>query len=381
MTRIVQLANFYSPYSGGLKTVLEELAGCYAEVGVERVLIAPGPTDAVDVDERGTRIFVKSPVAPGTGGYRLVVQPKRVVRLLESLEPDAVELSDKLTMVGPARWARRRGIPTTLLSHERIDAILARRVPGKWALRQAADRWNRRLVDAVDAVVCPSLFARHEFTRIGAGHVQVVPWGVDLETFHPRAADDLVAVRRAEIELVCVGRLSKEKEPDVALAVVDEMVRRGHDVHLTMVGTGPMADALAATSRHLPVTFAGHQHGRAEVAAALAAADVTVAPCRAETFGLSVLESLACGTPVVTAETGAAPEVSGPVAGRAASTPAAMADAILDLVGCAGLDVGDAARRRAEEFTWEQAAQALLRQHARPSTTSAQRPPMPAGVR
>jgi alpha-1,6-mannosyltransferase len=362
MTRVVQLANFYGPHTGGLKTVVEELARCYTAAGVERVLIAPGPSDAEDRGPNGTRIFVRAPVVPASGGYRMILRRRDVLDLLERLDPDAVEVSDKLTLLPAAHWARRRGIRCTLLSHERIDAILRARVPGAVPLGRAADAWNRKLARSFDAIVCPSRFAAHEFERVGAANAVVVPWGVDLETFSPGAHGG--GSRRATLELICVGRLSDEKEPRLAVDAAAELHRRGLDIHLTMVGTGPLLADLRRRAKTVPVSFAGHLHDRGQIAGLLAAADVTLAPCRAETFGLAVLESLACGTPVVTADSGAGFEVCGPGAGVAAPPDAtAMADAVNVLLERDRGTLRHLARTRAMQFPWTATAAAVMAAH------------------
>jgi len=74
-----------------------------------------------------------------------------------------------------------------LFSHERLDAILAPRVPAWFPLATAADRVNRRLARLADVVVCASASATVEFERIGACEVRRVPLGVDLEVFAPPA--------------------------------------------------------------------------------------------------------------------------------------------------------------------------------------------------
>jgi alpha-1,6-mannosyltransferase len=363
MTRVVQLANFYGPHTGGLKTVVEELARCYTAAGVERVLIAPGPFDAEESGPNGRRIFVRAPVVPVTGGYRMILRRRDVLGLLDSVGPDAVEISDKLTLLPAARWARRHGIRCTLLSHERIDAILRSRVPGLVPLGRCADAWNRMLVRTFDTIVCPSRFASQEFARVGAANAVVVPWGVDLETFSPDASRG-AASRKATLELICVGRLSEEKEPGLAVDVAVELHGRGLDIHLTMVGTGPLLAELQRRAKTAPVTFTEHLHDRREIARLMAGADVTLAPCRAETFGLAVLESLACGTPVVTADAGAGFEVCGPGAGVSApADAAAMADAVTVLLARDRDALRRRARSRAEQFPWTGTAAAVMDAH------------------
>jgi alpha-1,6-mannosyltransferase len=364
MTRVVQLANFYGPFTGGLKTVVEELAREYTAAGLERVLVVPGPEDAEETSEVGRRIFVRAPVVPGTGGYRIIGRTRVLRRLLDRLEPDVLEVSDKLTLLVAARWARERGVPCTLLSHERIDAILRGRVPPFVPLGRLADAWNAKLARSFDSIVCPSRFAAQEFERIGAPNAHVVPWGVDLVTFSPGRRAGGGTTDRAAVELVCVGRLSKEKEPELAVDTARELQRRGVDAHLTMVGTGPMAGALERRARGVAVTFAGHVHDRNEVARLLASADVTLAPCRAETFGLAVLESLACGTPVVTSDGGAGFEVCGGECGAAAAAdPGQMADAVTELLDRDRVHQRLRARARAEQFPWSRATESVLALH------------------
>ena len=114
----------------------------------------------------------------------------------------------------------------------------------------------------------------------------------------------------------------------------------------------------------MAATFAGHVHDRHEVARLLAAADVTLAPCRAETFGLAVLESLACGTPVVTSDGGAGFEVCGRECGIAApADPRQMADAVTEILSRDRERQRVRARARAELFPWRTAAESVLAVH------------------
>ena len=212
----------------------------------------------------------------------MIFRSHRLHESSDSVNPDVLEVSDKLTLLAAARWARERGIRCTLLSHERIDAILRGRLPKFVPLHRAADAWETRAVEIFDVVICRSASVCHEFERIGATNATVVPWGVDLETFSPGTRRGEVA-GRSVVELICVGRLSKEKEPALAVDVAAER-RRGLDVHLTMVGAGPMMDWLKRRAQGYPVSFADHIHDRGEIVHLLASADVTLAPCRAETL-------------------------------------------------------------------------------------------------
>lgn len=91
------------------------------------------------------------------------------------------------------------------------------------------------------------------------------------------------------------------------------------------------------------------------------AADALVYPSLNETFGLPILEAMACGCPVVTSDTSSMPEVAGGAAILAdPSEPASIARAILDAVGEGRDQLRDRGIRRAGEFTWESVAASTL---------------------
>ncbi len=358
---IAQLANFYGAASGGQRTAIDELGRGYLARGHERLLVVPGEHDGDEQTPAGRRVTLASPALPAAGGYRVIRKRGAVETLLAEVQPDRLEVSDKLTLPWLGRWGRRHGVPTVLLSHERIDAILAPRVPGALPLAAFADRWNRRLVRMFDHIVCTSSFGAAEFQRIGAPNLSVVPLGVDLATFRPlrpmRPAGPLASI-------VCVGRLSREKRPEVAVAALEVLRRRGMDVRLTMVGSGPMQAELERRAAALPVTFVGHVADRAGVAALQAAADVALQPCPHESFGLAVLEALACGTPVVVPDRGAAAELVIDRAGLATvPDPEALASGIAEVLRTPCAARRHAARRRAEQFPWDRTVDRMLTVH------------------
>jgi alpha-1,6-mannosyltransferase len=361
--RVVQLANFYGPRSGGLRTALHHLGAGYAGRGHEVVLVVPGPRSALEELPGGIRrVTVAAPRLPGTGGYR-VVDPWRVQRVLELLRPDAIEVSDRLTLRGLGTWAARRGLPSVVISHERLDRLLEQFLLPSRAARRCADAANTRMAAAYDTVVCTTSFARTEFDRIGARNVARVPLGVDLTTFSPRHRD---AELRAELAggantlLVHCGRLSPEKHPERSIDTVAALRAAGHDVRLVVAGDGPRRAALQRRAAGLPVTFVGFVSDRARLARLLAAADVCLAPGPHETFGLSALEALASGTPVVVSASSALPEIVGPSGAAAVDSPRSFATGVTTLLAAEEGARRAAARARAEQFGWPASVDRML---------------------
>lgn len=361
--QIVQCANFVAPRSGGLRTTLRHLAAGYASAGHRVVQIVPGHRDTRTETPWGAVVTLRAPVVPGTG-YRVIVEPWRVTDALDRIGPDRLEVHDRLTLRRLGGWARRRGVPSLVVSHERLDRLVAGRLPGGAGLRRVVDATNRGLAGGFDTVVCTTGWAAEEFRRLPVRNLVQIPLGVDLDGFGPQRRD---AVRRHAPPdvplLVSAVRLSPEKAPDRLVDTVRELVRRGRPVHLVIAGDGPLRPRLERAAAGLPVTFAGFLADRAELAGLLAAADVALAPGPVETFGLAALEALACGTPVVVDAGSALPEVVGP-AGRAVPGEAvAFADAVEDLLAAPRSSTRTAARARAERFTWPATVAAFLRVH------------------
>ena len=361
--RIAQLANFIGPASGGVRTAVAAMGQGYADAGVERLLVVPGPTDAVEETDAGTVVSVRAPRVGG--GYRLIVEPWRVVDALERFAPTSVELHDKTTLLPVARWARRRGVATVLLSHERLGDMLAMRTGLDTSARAPIALLNRVVVRSVDRLVVTSGYAEREFRSVAASArcpVTRVPLGVDLDTFRPVR---LPPRSDGVLRLVHVGRLSREKSPHLAVATAAELHERGVPVQLDVYGEGPHLDELRALAGSAPVTFHGFVAGRDALRRRIAEADVALSVCPGETFGLAVLEALACGTPVVTADRGGARELVDVTSGGwAAPYPAALADAVLDLAARPRDHLRAGARRRAERYPWSAATEAMLAVHA-----------------
>jgi alpha-1,6-mannosyltransferase len=304
------------------------------------------------------------------GGYRLIVEPWRVIDVLESFEPTSVEVNDKTTLLPVTRWARRNDVGSVLFSHERLDDMLGRRTGYETTAKVSIKLLNRILVRNFDAIVVTSAFAHREF-RIPAATVGCpilrVPLGVDLETFQPaESVPSSSFLREGEaLRLVHFGRLSREKSPHLAVATAVELHRRGVPISLDVYGEGPHLDELVEIAGSAPVTFHGHVAGRAELARRVAAADIALSVCPGETFGLAVLEALAAGTPVVTASVGGASELIDAGCGAWGDPdPHSLADAVLELAGRDEASTRAAARRRAEQFPWSSTVEKMIDIHA-----------------
>lgn len=312
--RVIRIANFVTPVSGGVRTALAHLAREYRTRGIDPVLVIPGPADAREDGPDGTVITLASPRLPGTS-YHMLVDRSRLQHAVRRLAPDAVEVHDRFTLAWVATWLRRHRVPVLLMVHERLRTPLRAfaHLPGPAADRAEAVA-NRRLVEEVGPVVVASRSVARTFPTGGA---VVVPLGVDRSLFPPRSmrGDD------GALRLALVGRLSPEKAPLLAVDTATMLCGRGHDVHLDVVGTGPLERRVARRAPWGRMTLHGHVP-QDEVARIVRDADVLLAPCPTEAFGLAALEALASGVPVVAQRGSAVGELLG-LEGLAGEDPAA----------------------------------------------------------
>ncbi|WP_433210388.1 glycosyltransferase [Dactylosporangium sp. CS-047395] len=359
-SRIVRLANFVMPRSGGLRTALQALGEGYLAAGHEPILIVPGSEYGDEMTSQGRVITLPGPIVPGTGGYRVILSRRRLQKLLERLEPDRLEVSDRFTLRWTGRWARERGIPSVMISHESLAGLLTFAGPlsNPWA-----NMLNTRSFRSYDRIVCTTGWAANEFRRIGAGNLAQVPLGVDLELFNPSRYDDTLRARYAkpdQVLLVHCGRLSSEKRPERSVDALVALRKRGVDAVLVVAGDGPLRARLQEQARGHEVHFMEFVTERTAVASLLATADVVIAPGPIETFGLAALEALACGTPVVVDAASALPEVIG-AAGVAVTND--FASGVLQVLERPDAARRAAARARAEQFSWPAAVAGFLAVH------------------
>jgi alpha-1,6-mannosyltransferase len=360
----VRLANAIAPHSGGLRTALRELGAGYARAGHDPVLIMPGLRPGDEQTEQGRVITVPGPLVPGTGGYRVITARRSLKRLLEELEPDRLEVSDRTTLRWTGEWAATHGVRSMMVSHEGLDGLLKLLGPPGLPAERLADRMNRASAETYDVVVCTTRWAAAEFRRLAVPNLVRVPLGVDLETFTPERYDaKLRATFPAGPLLVHCSRLSPEKRPDRPISALAELRRRGVPATLVVIGEGPRRRSLKAKAEGLPVRFLGHVADRVTLAGLLATADVAIAPGPVETFGLAALEALASGTPVVVSRESALPEVIGSAGLAAEDEPAAYADAVEDLLSRDRGSRRQAAREQAAHFDWQTAVDGFLRAH------------------
>jgi glycosyltransferase involved in cell wall biosynthesis len=255
-----------------------------------------------ELEARGHQVLVISPdlyrsfPCPTYPEIRLALAgPNSVGARIAAFGPDAIHLSTEGPLcLAARRWCLRRAIPFTTAYHTQFPDYIAKRTGIPAAVFWRYIRWfhaqAKRVLVSTESI-------RAELRSHGVPHVAHWGRGVDLALFTPDAPPPPLYARLPRPIQLYVGRVAVEKNIEAFLA----SSIKGSKI---IVGDGPARERLEARYPH--AHFLGAMKGQA-LAGAYAGADVFVFPSRTDTFGLVMIEALACGTPV------AAYPVSGPV--------------------------------------------------------------------
>ena len=217
---------------------------------------------------------------------------REVRRRLEALEPDAVHVATEGPLGLAARnWCVRRRRPFTTAYHTQFPEYVRARAPIPLRVGYAAVRWYHGRATRT-LVTTPSM--QRQLEARGFRNLHLWGRGVDTELFRPRDKGFLDLPRPIWLYF---GRVAVEKG-------IEDFLGLDLPGSKLVVGDGPEAASLKR--RYPGAVFAGYRHGE-DLAAHIAASDVFVFPSRTDTFGLVLLEAMACGVPV------AAYPVTGPV--------------------------------------------------------------------
>jgi glycosyltransferase involved in cell wall biosynthesis len=280
---------------------------------------------------------------PGYPEIRLSLFPyHRLARLLREAAPDAVHIATEGPLGTAARrYCLRRGIPFTTAYHTRFPQYLKAMygIPEGWVYRFL--RWFH---GGAHRLLTPTLHVERELAQWGITNVARWTRGVDLDVFQPTAEPSPLLRGLPRPVFLCVGRVSVEKNIEAFL----DLDLPGTKV---VAGIGPELETLKR--RHPEVHFVGVL-SRPELAQLYSGTDVFVFPSRTDTFGLVLLEALACGTPV------AAYPVQGPL-DVVGGSPAAVLDEDLRKAALMALRIDRGlCRAHAARFSWKAATQQFV---------------------
>ena len=358
---VLDITEFFGETTGGVRTyLLQKAQYVQRHPRLRQTIVVPGARDEI-LEAGGVRCYrLHGPSVPTQKPYRFMLATRSTSRIVAHERPDLIEVGSTWFAPWLVHLAKRRvDLPVVWFYHSNFPRVIAPWPERAGRLRRAAAdfAWSyvRRLGRMVRATLAPSDFVARELERQGVDRVVRVSLGVDLGRFHPgrRAAAAETRRRHGLPEgplAVYVGRLAAEKEVDLLLTAWREVERRT-GARLVLVGDGPARRRLHRSPGSERLHWLPFEQDRDRLADLLAAVDLAVAPCSIETFGLSALEALASGTPLLSADRGGVAETvtrSGAGALFPSGDAGALADQAERLFRGDLAALGAAGRRHAE---------------------------------
>jgi glycosyltransferase involved in cell wall biosynthesis len=275
--RLLLVTDAWSPQTNGVVTTLSTVIEHLPRLGFEVSVVHPG-------------LFKTWPL-PSYPEIRIARNPGKLRQLIDEVEPDAVHIATEGPLgLAARRYCVRNEFAFTTSLHTKFPEYLNVRFRLPLATGYKFLRWFHR---PARSTLVTTHSHQQELRAWGLPHLRVWSRGVDTQRFVP----DPDFRPNQPPRLVYVGRVAVEKNIE---AFLDLEI----DADKVIIGDGPARAELEA--RYSDVSWLGYRKGKALVAE-YAKADAFVFPSRTDTFGLVMLEAMACGTPV------AAYPVTGPI--------------------------------------------------------------------
>ena len=350
--KIVDVAAFYAPQGGGVRTYIDRKLAAAPARGHDIVVVAPGRETYDEQRGPGARVrWLRSPRFPLDRAYRYFADRAALYAVLDAERPDVIEVSSPWRSASlVADWPGSALL--SLIAHADPLSAYAYRWFGAVADRSTIDRgfdwyWRhlRRLDARFDLIVSASEDMSGRLRDGGIRRVVTNAMGVEAGIFSPRLRDETLRRRMLRscdlpddaLLLLGVGRHAPEKRWDMVARAVT-MAGANRPVGLVLVGDGyRRAKVLRAVEGNPHIHLLAPIGDRVALARLMASADALIHGCEAETFCFVAAEAVASGLHLIVPDRGGAADQERAAGGslyRSASAESA-ADAIIALAGAA----------------------------------------------
>lgn len=277
--KIVIVTDAWEPQVNGVVRTLKQTQEHLTALGHQIIMLTPEGHKTIP--------------CPSYPSIPLAIFPgKKVKRDLDECQADAVHIATEGPLGMAARkWCLKNNIKFTTSYHTQFPEYVRLRIPTPISWTYA---WLRRFHGKAERVLVPTESQRQRLLSRNFKNVVVWGRGVDTDIFTPNEPVSVDLPRPISMNM---GRVAVEKNIEAFLSL---------DLPGTQVVVGDGPDLLMLKNRYPQAVFTGAKFGK-ELASWVAAADVFVFPSKTDTFGLVILEAMACGLPV------AAYPVTGPI--------------------------------------------------------------------
>ncbi|WP_212935387.1 glycosyltransferase family 4 protein [Bacillus hominis] len=302
--RVAIFTDTFTPQVNGVAKTLERLTKYFQKENIAYSVFAPQHT-AEDNFVANVNKMRSIPLTILYPECRFSFPTPRIKRELLAFKPDIIHIATPFNMgLCGLYYAKKLNIPVVGSYHTDFDAYLR-----YYKIEFLSNMlWNylKWFHSHMQKNFVPSPETLHQLKNKGFQALYIWGRGVDCTLFHPTYNKGLFRKKyniTAKYVLSYVGRLAPEKDIDTLQTLIQTTNKERDDIHWLIAGDGPLAKGLQENVPKTNVTFTGYLQGE-DLAEAYASSDLMVFPSTTETFGNVVLESLACGTPVIGANSG-----------------------------------------------------------------------------
>ncbi|WP_323844462.1 glycosyltransferase [Microbulbifer magnicolonia] len=310
------LTNTYLPHVGGVARSVAAFAGEYRKRGHKVLIVAPEFAEKIADETDVVRIHA---IQNFNGSDFSVALPfsGHLSERLDEFRPDIVHAHHPFLLGMTAlRVARERELPLVFTHHTLYERYTHYVPADSQALKRFVIELATRYANLASLVFAPSESIAELLRGRGVTTpIAEVPTGVQLEHYRGGDGSGFRGQRRIPERAFVIGhlgRLALEKNLDFLAAAVAEFMQRRDDVHFLLVGSGPLADQLAALFASRGLTARLHLTGTLQGEAqrdAYSAMDVFAFASTSETQGMVLTEAMAAGVPVVALDANGTREV------------------------------------------------------------------------
>ena len=302
--RVAIFTDTFTPQVNGVANTLDRLTLYFQKQNIAYSVFAPQHT-AEDDFVANVNKMRSIPLKILYPECRFAFPTPRIKRELLNFQPDIIHVATPFNMgLCGMYYAKKLNIPLVGSYHTDFDSYLQ-----YYKIEFFSNMlWNylKWFHSSMQKNFVPSPETLQQLTQKGFRNLYIWGRGVDCSLFHQAYNKDLFRKKyniTAPYILSYIGRIAPEKDIETLRTLIHTTIKEQKDnIHWLIAGDGPLAEELRET---LPanVTFTGYLQEE-NLAEAYACSDLMVFPSATETFGNVVLESLACGTPVVGANSG-----------------------------------------------------------------------------
>ncbi|MCX2827081.1 glycosyltransferase family 1 protein [Bacillus pseudomycoides] len=302
--RVAIFTDTFTPQVNGVANTLDRLTLYFQKQNIAYSVFAPQHT-AEDDFVANVNKMRSIPLKILYPECRFAFPTPRIKRELLNFQPDIIHVATPFNMgLCGMYYAKKLNIPLVGSYHTDFDSYLQ-----YYKIEFFSNMlWNylKWFHSSMQKNFVPSPETLQQLTQKGFRNLYIWGRGVDCSLFHQAYNKDLFRKKyniTAPYILPYIGRIAPEKDIETLRTLIHTTIKERKDnIHWLIAGDGPLAEELRET---LPanVTFTGYLQEE-NLAEAYACSDLMIFPSATETFGNVVLESLACGTPVVGANSG-----------------------------------------------------------------------------